>query len=283
MKARFYSVVSIVLVLLLVGAMGTPAQHKEHGGQMPGMPGMKATKKSPARNTSKKSKRVFRAKQTTGSAQQKSSQMQSPHAGHQSVAQQSEMQHSGGMHQQMGMQHTATNQQSSMQARGSADGVMPDEAHDTLAVAYAQNIAAFARTLRDQVRATQAVDPVFAQYAVGEMRRSFVSLREHRERNSVSPAGAGHQMGGAQGATPHPMASMPGHSMSSMSGAGQRQTGGAQPASGTLPALELSLAALELEAVSAAPAAEVILQRAEDVIRAAESAASRGGHEGHNM
>ncbi len=248
MKARYVSVISMVLMLLLGGTPVAPAQHEQHGGHTPAPKATKKVtkKKAPARSASQRSKRASRSKQATSRVSQKSSQMQSPHAGHQSGAQQSDMQHSAGMHQQ-----------SKAQPRGSTDGVMPQEAHEVLATGYAQNIVAFARTLRDQVQATQAVDPVFARYTIGEIRRSFTSLREHHESNSTMPAG--------------------GHSHT-----GNTTQGAAQAMTGRLSALELSLAALELAVVSAAPAPGVILQRADEVIRAAEViATSRGGHQHH--
>ncbi len=244
MKARLYQVISTALLFLLVGAATVPAQHEQHGGQAPAPKATKKVtkKKSPARSTRQRSKRASSTKQATGSSPQKSSQMQSPHAGHQSGTQQSEMQHSGGMHQQ-----------SEMQPRGSTDGVMPKEAHDVLAAGYAQNIIAFARTLRDQVQAIQAVDPIIARDTVGEIRRSFTSLREHHDSNSATSA-SGHSHTGST----------------------------AQEMSGPLSGLERSLSALELEVVSATPVPSVILQRADEVIRAAEAiAASSGGHGNH--
>ena len=53
--------------------------------------------------------------------------------------------------------------------------------HHGMAMAYRDNLATFARTLRDQVTQSKAVDLDLARPAVAEMRRSFDSIQQHHQ------------------------------------------------------------------------------------------------------
>jgi hypothetical protein len=71
--------------------------------------------------------------------------------------------------------HGQTNQSPS----GSMDkSKVMQEPHHILALAYLQNLATFAKSLRDQVDSTRAVDAEFARAAVTEMRRSVDSMQQ---------------------------------------------------------------------------------------------------------
>jgi hypothetical protein len=53
--------------------------------------------------------------------------------------------------------------------------------HHAMAMAYGQNLATFARALRDQVAQSKTVDLELARPAVAEMRRSFESIQQHHQ------------------------------------------------------------------------------------------------------
>ena len=53
--------------------------------------------------------------------------------------------------------------------------------HAALAMAYRDNLVTFARTLRDQVNHSQAVNLDLARPAVAEMRRSYEQIRDHHQ------------------------------------------------------------------------------------------------------
>jgi hypothetical protein len=53
--------------------------------------------------------------------------------------------------------------------------------HHAMAMAYGENLATFARALRDQVAKSKAVDLDLARPAVAEMRRSFESIQQHHQ------------------------------------------------------------------------------------------------------
>lgn len=63
---------------------------------------------------------------------------------------------------------------------------MMQEPHHVLAMAYMQNLAAFAKALRDQTDSTKSVDAEFARAAVAEMRRSFDATQQHMADNMKS-------------------------------------------------------------------------------------------------
>ena len=70
--------------------------------------------------------------------------------------------------------------QPAQQKPGSMDmNKMMQEPHHVLAMAYMQNLATFAKGLRDQVDSTNTVDGEFARAAVSEMRRSFDAMQQH--------------------------------------------------------------------------------------------------------
>lgn len=56
-----------------------------------------------------------------------------------------------------------------------------DEPHHTLAMAYHQNLAIFARALHEQTSGADSVNVEFARAAVAEMRRSFGQMKEHHQ------------------------------------------------------------------------------------------------------
>ena len=73
------------------------------------------------------------------------------------------------------------------QKPGSMDmSKMMQEPHHVLAMAYMQNLAAFAKALRDQTDSAKTVDGEFARAAVSEMRRSFDATQQHMADNMKS-------------------------------------------------------------------------------------------------
>jgi len=91
-------------------------------------------------------------------------------------------------------QHPAQNDQ---QMSGSMDmSKMMQEPHHVLAMAYMQNLATFAKALRDQVDSTKTLDGEFARAAVAEMRRSFDSMQQHTaDHMKAMPADMSSHMG----------------------------------------------------------------------------------------
>lgn len=59
--------------------------------------------------------------------------------------------------------------------------MMAHEPHHALAMAYHQNLAAFAKALHDQTAGASSVNVEFARAAVTEMRRSFDQMKEHHQ------------------------------------------------------------------------------------------------------
>ena len=55
------------------------------------------------------------------------------------------------------------------------------EPHHVLAMAYHQNLAAFAKALHDQTTAADPLNLDFARAAVSEMRRSFDQMKQHHQ------------------------------------------------------------------------------------------------------
>lgn len=55
------------------------------------------------------------------------------------------------------------------------------EPHHVLAMAYQQNLAAFAKALHEQTAQATSVNVEFASAAVAEMRRSFDRMKEHHQ------------------------------------------------------------------------------------------------------
>lgn len=132
---------------------------------------------------------------------------------------------------------------------------MKQEPHHVLAMAYVQNLAAFAKALRDQAHLTRTVDAEFARAAVGEMRRSFDSMQQHM---------ADH------------MKSMP----AEMQSHGSMMQGMDMHLSG----IKQSLSALEREIQADMPSASKISSSAGDIVKHIEEMAqSHGDHKDHKM
>jgi hypothetical protein len=132
-------------------------------------------------------------------------------------------------------------------------GGMTQEPHHMLAMAYAENMATFAKTLRNKADAAKTVDGDFARAAVTEIRRSFDTMQQHLgEHTRTVPAGnEGH--------------------------AGMMHTMNAH-----VSAIRLSIAALEREIESAAPQSSKISMRAAEIIKHIdEMAGAHGEHKGH--
>ena len=58
---------------------------------------------------------------------------------------------------------------------------MMREPHHVLAMAYQQNLAAFAKALHEQTAQATSVNVEFASAAVAEMRRSFDQMQQHHQ------------------------------------------------------------------------------------------------------
>lgn len=87
--------------------------------------------------------------------------------------------------------------QPTQQKPGSMDmSKMMQEPHHVLVMAYMQNLATFAKGLRDQVDSSKTVDGEFARAAVSEMRRSFDAIQQHMADHTKSmPADMQSHMG----------------------------------------------------------------------------------------
>jgi hypothetical protein len=85
--------------------------------------------------------------------------------------------------------------------------------HHTLAMAYRDNLATFARALQDQVAKSKTVDLDLARPAVTEMRRSFESIQQHHQAHKAM-----------MGAADSTMLRMMQHMDSSMAAAGEHLT-----------------------------------------------------------
>ena len=59
--------------------------------------------------------------------------------------------------------------------------MMANEPHHVLAMAYHQNLAAFAKALHEQTARASSVNVEFARAAVTEMRRSFDQMKQHHQ------------------------------------------------------------------------------------------------------
>ena len=58
---------------------------------------------------------------------------------------------------------------------------MMQEPHHVLAMAYKDNLANFAKALRQEAVETKTVNPEFARAAVAEMKRSFDQMQQHHQ------------------------------------------------------------------------------------------------------
>ena len=70
--------------------------------------------------------------------------------------------------------------------------VMANEPHHVLAMAYHQNLAAFAKALQEQTTRAHAVNVTFARAAVSEMRRSFDQMTQHHQEHMQTTSAAMH-------------------------------------------------------------------------------------------
>ena len=142
------------------------------------------------------------------------------------------------------------------QQHGSPDmNKMMQEPHHVLAMAYVENLARFAKALRNQVEATKSVDPDFARAAVGELRRSFDTMQQHlAEHSKAMPADQGSHTGAMQAMNAH------------------------------ISAIRQSLTMLEREIEAASPQASKVSERAAEIIEHIdEMSHSHGEHKGHKM
>ena len=188
-------------------------------------------------------------------------------------------QHEHGQQQPSAPSGKQGNKQMDMQHASMNIGKMIDAGHDVLAMAYMQNVAAFARTLKDRVDSANSVDANFARAAVAEMRRSFDAMQQHmtEHRRSMPP-----EMQSQVGMQSH---------------AGMQSPSATQPAAGTqshgammqgedqnLLELRQTLELLEREVDSNSPRANRISERAAAIIKHIEMMdMSSGGHKDHKM
>lgn len=130
---------------------------------------------------------------------------------------------------------------------------MMREPNHVLARAYLQNVATFARALRDQVGSAKSVDVDFARAAVAEMRRSFDAMQQRlTEHKKSMPADMQSHMGMMQD----------------------------EHVTQIRQALEL----LERDVQADAPVASKLTGRADEIIKHIEMmATSHGGHKEHKM
>jgi hypothetical protein len=130
---------------------------------------------------------------------------------------------------------------------------MTQEPHHILAMAYAQNMATFAKALRAHVETTKSVDAGFARAAVIELRRCFDTMQQHLGELSRT-------MAAAQGDSAGMMQAMNAH----------------------MSAIRLSITALEREIEASTPQASKVSERAAEIIKHIdEMAHAHGGHKGH--
>jgi hypothetical protein len=95
-----------------------------------------------------------------------------------------------------GAQHELQGQMKQPQSGSMDMSKMMQDPHRVLATAYVQNLATFAKALRDQVDSTRSVDGEFARAAVAEMRRSFDSMQQHMaDHMKAMPADMSSHMG----------------------------------------------------------------------------------------
>lgn len=68
--------------------------------------------------------------------------------------------------------------------------MMANEPHHVLAMAYHQNLAAFAKVLQEQTVRATSVNVEFARAAVTEMRRSFDQMKQHHQEHMQTMSAA---------------------------------------------------------------------------------------------
>ena len=74
---------------------------------------------------------------------------------------------------------------------------MMQEPHHVLAMAYQQNLAAFAKALHEQTAQATSVNVEFASAAVAEMRRSFDQMQQHHQEHMKTMSAEMHAKMGA--------------------------------------------------------------------------------------
>jgi hypothetical protein len=144
--------------------------------------------------------------------------------------------------------------QDSAHKHGSLEiGSMTEEPHHMLAMAYAENMATFAKTLRNKVDAAKFLDGDFARAAVTEIRRSFDTMQQHLgEHTRTIPASS------------------------------ERHAGMMRAMNAHVSAIRLSITALEREIEAAMPQANKVSERAAEIIKHIdEMAHAHGEHKGH--
>ncbi len=70
--------------------------------------------------------------------------------------------------------------------------MIANEPHHVLAMAYHQNLAAFAKALQEQTERASSVNVEFARAAVSEMRRSFDQMKQHHQEHMKTMSAAMH-------------------------------------------------------------------------------------------
>lgn len=211
------------LALLFFTAVGARAQHEGH--QMPAQTVKK--KATPSKKKATPSKRKTTARSIVRKGKTTSRSSQAGKAALQPTKTKATQQPSTMDHATMDMRQPGSAGMSKMN----------EQSRHALVVTYAHSIGTFAKTLRDQVQATQTVDAGFALGIVDEMKRSLDAIeQQHREHSASTPAGTQSQMGAM---------------MQEM----------------RISALRQNLIALERDLQAEAPATSSVLQRADEIVR----------------
>lgn len=218
MRIRYFPVVLAAIALLFLGADGAMAQHEGHGQPTaPAKAARPAKKKATAKASRPKRRTVSRSSQAGKAAPQTQKSMEAHD------------------HGTMDMQPGSTGTSKMGMSK------MTGDSRHALAMAHAQSIGTFAKTLRDQVQSTQTVKADFALIMVDEMKRNLDAIEQHhKEHGTTMPVSTESQMGTMMQ---------------------QMQT--------QISALRQSISALEQELRGEAPATSTVLQRADEVIRLA--------------
>ena len=264
MKRKSHSKV-LTAVALIFGLMGGPAALGQHEGHGAKQPAPQAKKRAAPRGRTKTTPQAQKRSATHEHQQVGQTPSQGQSAGPADPAgRQHQMQHQGmpaGAPNKQGM--PAQHQGMSMPAMN-----IPPHA---LALAHRENIAAFARVLRQQVEQTGAVEGDFARDAVAEMRRSFDQMERYRQeqmdlmqdptRPQTSPpqGGTGTQAGVMRGMS-HQAGAMRGGMISPAAGTWQQ----AEP---RLSQLGAHLAELERETGREAPVPKFVLEHTGEILK----------------
>lgn len=234
MRMRYFLAV-LAVVGMLWGAGGAVAQHEGHGAHSTPPKPAKAAKPAKKKVTEKPSKPKKRTASRSSQARKAAPQTQKPMEAHD--------------HGAMDMQPGSTG------ASKIGMSKMTGDSRHALAMAHAQGIGTFAKTLRDQVQSTQTVKADFALIMVDEMKRNLDAIEQHhREHGTNMPASTGSQMGAMM-----------------------------REMQASVTAIRQSLFALEQELRGEAPAASTVIRRADEIIRLTGEMSKSVGHEGHKM